>query len=96
MQGQGWHKKQKYQNQSYVREKDEHDSSKLLLVHLKEMSRPRCRSVPKSVSNNKIENGEYDADDKGAEEKIPEENDLFAFHLATFLQLLVISKKPDQ
>jgi hypothetical protein len=40
--------------------------------------------IPKSVGRNEIEEREYEADDKCAEEKIPEENDFVAFHYRGF------------
>jgi hypothetical protein len=96
MQGQRRHKKQKYEHDSQLHEKHENQSPELLLIRFKEMRRPRCPRVPKKVSDGKIEQGKYNADDKCPEEKVPEKNDLFVFHIATLLQLLATSKKLDQ
>jgi hypothetical protein len=96
MQGQGWHKEQKYQHDAQFDEKQQDQFSKLLLVHFKEVGRPRSPRVPKGIRRDKIEEGECNADDKCSEEKVPEEDDFFVFHVATSLQLLIISKKTDQ
>lgn|SRR6516162_7016065 len=49
------------------------------------MRRPRNRSVPKQNRRGKVEQREYEADDKGAEEKVAEEDDSLAFHAAISL-----------
>ena len=44
------------------------------------MRRHGCAGFPKEKRHAQIEQGEYEADDECAEEKVPEENDLVAFH----------------
>ncbi len=36
--------------------------------------------MPQSQGDNPVEEREEDSNDKGAQEKVPEENDFFAFH----------------
>jgi hypothetical protein len=50
----------------------------VFFVHFIEIDRQLAGRVPKSVGRNEIEEREYEADDKCAEEKIPEENDFVA------------------
>jgi hypothetical protein len=80
MQGQGWHKKEKYEHEAQFDEKHQNQSSKFFFVSFKEMRCPRCPGVPKSVRRDEIEEGECNADDKCAQDKIPEEDDFFVFH----------------
>jgi hypothetical protein len=47
------------------------------------MCGPGNAGIPEQARGDKIENGKYDADNKSAEEKVPEKNDLFVFHIAT-------------
>jgi hypothetical protein len=96
MQGQRRHKKQKYEHDSQLHEKQQDQSSKLFFVDFKKMRGPGNAGIPEQARSDKIEKGKRNTDDKCPEEKVPEENDLFVFHLATFLQLLAISKKPNQ
>jgi hypothetical protein len=92
MQSQRWHKEQKDQNDAQLDEKHQDQSSELFFVDFKGMSRPGYASIPKQPRGEKIEQRKCEADDKCAEEKVPEENDPFVFHAGTYF----ISKKPDQ
>jgi hypothetical protein len=96
VQRQRWHKKQKYEHDSQLKEKQQHQSPEFFFFDLKEMRRPGYADVPKEIRRDQVEQSKGKTDDKCPKEKVPEENDLFVFHIATFLQLLVISKKPDQ
>jgi hypothetical protein len=97
MQGQGWHKKQKYQHDAQLDEKHQYQSSELFFVDFEKMCCPRHRRVPKGVRRDEIEQSKCNADDKRAEEKVPEENDLFVFHdRGTPESYQFISKKPNQ
>ncbi len=80
MQGQGWHKEQKYQHDAQFDEKQQDHSSKLPFVDFKEMRRPGYAGIPQHVRRDKIKERECNADDKRAQEKIPEEDDCFVFH----------------
>ena len=81
MQRQGRHKKEKHQDEAHVEKKHQRQLSKLLLVHFEHGCNPRCPSAPPNVSDDKIEHGERNSDEECAEEKIPEENDLFVIHI---------------
>ena len=85
MQGQGWHKEQKYQHDAQFDEKQQDQPSKLLFVDFKEMRRPGYAGIPQHVRRDKIKERECKADDKCAQEKIPEEDDLVVFHVFRFL-----------
>ena len=80
MQGQGWHKEQKYQHDAQFDEKQQDQSSKLPFVDFKEMRRPGHAGIPQHVRRDKIKEGECNADDKCTQEKIPEEDNCFVFH----------------
>jgi len=80
MQGQGWHKEQKYQHDAQFNEKQQDHSSKLPFFDFKEMRRPGYAGIPQHVRRDKIKERECNADDKRAQEKIPEEDDCFVFH----------------
>jgi hypothetical protein len=80
MESQRWHKEQKNHNDAELDEKHQNQSSKLFFVDFKEMRRPGFGGIPKNVRRDEIEEGECNADDKSAQEKIPEEDDFFVFH----------------
>src|SRR5207253_473916 len=61
-------------------EEQQNQPAKFFLFDFEEMRRPGCAGVPKQESRAEIEQGEYEADDKCAEEKVPEKDDLLAFH----------------
>ena len=69
MQGQGWHKEQKYQHDAQFDEKQQDQSSKLLFVDSKEIRRPGYAGIPKHARRDKIKEGERNTDDKCAQEK---------------------------
>jgi len=81
MQSQSWHKKEKYQHHAQLEEKQQNQFSEFLLLNFKEMRRPGYTGVPKEIRGDKVEQSKGKADDKGAEEHVPEENDLFVFHI---------------
>jgi hypothetical protein len=76
------HEKEKYQHDAQLDEEQQNQSAEFFFVDFEKMGRPRDGRVPKQSRRAEIEQGEYEADDKGAKEKVPEENDLFAFHTA--------------
>jgi hypothetical protein len=82
VQGQCRHQKEEYEHDTQLDEEQQHQSAEFLFVDFEEVRRPGCAGVPKQSRRRKIEQGEYEADDKCAEEKVPEENDLLAFHAA--------------
>jgi hypothetical protein len=82
MQSQRWHEKEKYEHDAQLDEEQKDQSPEFVLVNLKQMRGPRNRSVPKQSRRRKIKQGEYEADDKCAEETVAQENDFFAFHPA--------------
>jgi hypothetical protein len=85
MQRQSRHEKEKYEHDAEFDEKHQDQSSEFSFVDLEEICRPRHRRVPKHGCRSEIEQGEYEADDKCAEEKVPEENDFLVFHGAHYL-----------
>jgi hypothetical protein len=76
------HEKEKYQHDAQQDEEQQSQSAEFFFVDFEKMGRPRGSRVPEQSRREEIEQGEYEADDKGAKEKVPEENDLFAFHTA--------------
>ena len=82
MQSQSRHEKEKYERDAQLDEKQKNQSSKFFLVDFEEVRRPRGTGVPKQDCRREIEQGEDEADTKGGEEKVSEEDDLFALHVA--------------
>jgi hypothetical protein len=82
MQREGRHKKEKPQHDPDLDEKKKNQSSEFFLVDFEEMFRLGCAEVPRELSPPQIEQGEYEADDKCGEEKVPKENDFLALHSA--------------
>ena len=82
MQSQRWHKEEKYEHDAQLDKKEHNQSSKFFLVDFEEVRRPRGTGVPKQGCRAEIEESEDEADDKGGEEKVSEEDDLFALHVA--------------
>ena len=82
VQSQRWHQKEEYDYYTQLYEEQQNQSAEFVLVDLEQMRRPRNRSVPKQNRRREIEQREHKADDKGAEEKIPEEDDSLTFHAA--------------
>lgn len=80
MQGQSGHKEEKYQHDAQLDKKQQNHSPELLLLNFEEMRRPGYPGIPEQRGSDKIEQGKRKPDDKCAEEKVPEENDLFVFH----------------
>jgi hypothetical protein len=91
MQGQGWHEKQKYQHDAQFDEKYQDQSAKLLFVDFKEIRRPGDAGSPKQVRRDEIKQGECDADDECAQEKIPKEDDFCVFHGFEFFGMMTAS-----
>jgi hypothetical protein len=82
VQGQCRHQKEKYEHDTQLDEEQQNQSAEFFFVDFEEACRPGCAGVPKQERRTEIEQSEYEADDKCAEEKVPEENDLLAFHAA--------------
>jgi hypothetical protein len=82
MQSQGWHEKEEYDHDAQLDEEQQNQSAEFFFIDFKELRRPRGSRVPEQSHRSEIEQREYEADDEGAKEKVPEENDLFAFHAA--------------
>ncbi len=82
MQSQRRHEKEKYEEDAQLDKKQENQSSKFFFVDFEEMRRPICAGVPKQERRAEIEQSEEQADNKGGEEKIPEENNFVAVHAA--------------
>jgi hypothetical protein len=82
VQSQRWHEKEKHEHNAQLDEEQQDQSAEFFFVDFAEECRPRNDSVPKQSRRRKIKQGEYKADDKCAEEKVPEENDFLAFHAA--------------
>jgi hypothetical protein len=64
----------------YVREKIQCKRSKFFFIQLKSFDQPRNIGMPQSQGDNPVEQREENSNDKGAQEKVPEENDFVAFH----------------
>jgi hypothetical protein len=82
MQRQSWHEEEKYQHDAQLDEKQQDQSSKFFFVDLEQMRRHGCARFPQEERQAEIEQGEYEADNECTEEKVPEKNDLVAFHVA--------------
>jgi hypothetical protein len=80
MQGQCRHEKEEYEHDAQLEEKHQDRSSNFLFVNLEQLRRPGDAGVPKQIRGDEIEQRKYKADDEGAEEKVPEEDDFLAFH----------------
>jgi hypothetical protein len=89
MQGQSWHQKEEYEHDTQLDEEQQHQSAEFFFVDFEEVRRPGCAGAPKQERRAEIEQSEYEADDKCAEEKVPEENDPFAFHAAINANLAI-------
>jgi hypothetical protein len=61
-------------------EKQQEEPSKFFLVDFEKVRRSGCAGVPKQERRAEIDEGKDEADDKRSDEKVPEENDLLAFH----------------
>ncbi len=85
MQSQSWHEKKEYHYYPQLDEEQQNQSAEFFLVDLKQMRRPRNRSVPKQHRRGKVEQREYKADDECAEEEVAEEDDSLTFHAAIIL-----------
>ena len=64
----------------YVREKVQSKRPKFFFIKFKSFDQPRNIGMPQSEGDNPVKQREEDSDGKGAQEKVPEENDFFAFH----------------
>ena len=82
MQSQSRHEKEEYDYDTQLNEEEQNQSAEFFLVDFEELRRPRGSHVPKQSRGREIKQREYEADDKGGEEKISEENDFFALHVA--------------
>ena len=82
MERQSWHEKKEYYDDAHLDEKQQDQSSKFFFVDLEQMRRHGCARFPKEERHAEIEQGEYEADNECGEEKVPEKNDLVAFHVA--------------
>jgi hypothetical protein len=82
VQSQSRDEEEKYEHDAELDEKEQDQSSEFFLVDFEEVRRPGDAGVPKQSGRGEIEQGEDEADDKCGEEKIPEENDFVAFHVA--------------
>ena len=78
MQSQSWHEKEEYDYYAQLYEKQQNQSAEFFLVDFEQVRRPRNHSVPKQNRRGEVEQREYKADDKSAEEKVPKEDDSFA------------------
>ena len=82
VQSQRWHEKEEYKHDAQLDEEQQDQSSEFFLVDFEEMCGPGCAGVPKQDCRPEIKQGEDEADDKGGEEKVSEEDDLIAVHAA--------------
>ena len=82
MQSQRWHEKEKYEHDAELDEKQQDQSAEFFLVNFEEMHGPCCAGVPEQQCRAEIKQREDQADDKCGEEKVSEENDFVAVHVA--------------
>jgi hypothetical protein len=80
MQSQRRHEEEKDNHYPHIRKKVQGECPQFLFIQFKLFDEPRSIRVPQHQCKNPIEQREEDANAKGAQEKIPEENDFFAFH----------------
>jgi hypothetical protein len=85
MQSQSWHEKEEHEHHTQLDEEQQNQSAEFFLVDFEEIRRPRGSRVPEQNRRGEIKQCEYEADDKCAEEKVPEEDDSLAFHTAISL-----------
>ena len=80
MQGQRRHEKEEYDHDAQQDEEQQNQSAEFFFIDSEQLRRPRGSRVPEQSRRGEIKQREYEADDEGAKEKVPEEDDLFAFH----------------
>ena len=85
MESQRWHKEKEYDYYTQLDEEQQNQSAEFFLVDLKQMRRPRNRSVPKQHRRGEVEQREYKANNECAEKEVAEEDDSLAFHAAIIL-----------
>jgi hypothetical protein len=85
MQGQSWHEKEEYDYDAQLDEEQQNQSPEFFFIDFEEVHRPRSGRAPEQSRRREIKQREYEADDKGAEEKVAEEDDSLAFHAAIIL-----------
>jgi hypothetical protein len=64
----------------YVREKVQSKRTKFFFIKFKSFDQPWNIGMPQSQGDNPVKQREKDSNGKGAQEKVSEENDFFAFH----------------
>ena len=89
MQSQGWHEKEEYDHDAQQDEEQQNQSAEFFFIDFEELRRPRGCRVPEQSRRGEIEQREYEADDEGAKEKVPEEDDSLAFHATIIYQEVV-------
>jgi hypothetical protein len=95
MQSQRRHEKEKYEYDAQLDEEKQNYSAEFFFVDFEEVRRPRGSRVPEQSHRRKIKRGEYETDDKCAEEKVVQENDFFASRAAIILADASASAKSD-
>jgi hypothetical protein len=95
VQSQSRDEEEKYEHDAELDEKEQNQLSEFFLIDFEEVRRPGDTGVPKQSGRGGIEQGEDEADDKYGKEKIPEENDFVAFHVA-IIHLNDAGSRPDR
>jgi hypothetical protein len=80
VQSQRWDQEEKDNYDPYVREKVQRKRTKFFFIKFKSFYQPGNIGMPQGQGDNPVEQREEDSNDKGAQEKVSEENDFFAFH----------------
>jgi hypothetical protein len=80
VQGQRRNEEEKDNYYPYVRKKIQSKRTQFFFVELKSFDKPGGIGMPQGYRCNPVEEGEKDTNDKGTQEQVPEENDLFASH----------------
>jgi hypothetical protein len=78
-------KKEKDNYDPYVREKVQSKHTQLFFIKFKSFDQPWNIGMPQNQSDNPVEQREENSNDNGAQEKVSEEDDFFAFHVSSVI-----------
>jgi hypothetical protein len=76
-------KKEKDNYDPYVREKVQSKRTQFFFIKFKSFDQPWNIGMPQNQSDNPVEQREENSNDNGAQEKVSEEDDFFAFHVSS-------------
>jgi hypothetical protein len=78
-------KKEKDNYDPYVREKVQSKRTQFFFIKFKSFDQPWNIGMPQNQSDNPVEQREENSNDNGAQEKVSEEDDFFAFHVSSVI-----------